>query len=292
MTSNSTKGILLVASSAIVWSTGGLIVRLIEKADNWTIVFWRSATAVLFLAAYLALSDGRRTLNNLGSMGWPGFAVGLCFCCASISLVVALKLTTVANVLIIMSSSPLIAAGLGRVVLKEPVSLASLLAILGTALGILLIVWQSAGSEATAALWGNLLALVIACAYATAVVLIRLHPDVKMTPAVLLGMMMAAILVAPVSAPGSVTFKDAALLFLFGALNLGLGLVLLVAGARLITATQTSLLGTLEPIAGPLWVWLFLNERPAALTLLGGTIVLASLLGHTISEMQRPARAR
>ncbi len=103
---------------------------------------------------------------------------------------------------------------------------------------------------------------------------------------------MAAIVAAPLSAPASVTFSDAALLLLFGALNLGLGLVLLVTGARLITATQTTLLGTLEPIAGPLWVWLFLNERPAALTLLGGAIVLAALIGHTVSEMQRPARAR
>ena len=201
MASNSTKGIVLVASSAIVWSTGGLIVRLIEHADNWTIVFWRSATAVLFLVIYLAARDGRRALGQFARMGWPGVSVGLCFCCASISLVVALKLTTVANVLIIMSSSPLIAAGLGRVVLREPVSSTSLLAILGTALGILLIVWQSLGTDASAALLGNLFALVIAFAYAVAIVLIRRHPDIQMTPAVLLGMVMAAIAVAPVAAP-------------------------------------------------------------------------------------------
>ena len=287
MTSETTKGILLVASSAIVWSTGGLIVRLIEHADSWTIVFWRSATAVLFLVVHMALRDGRRAFGFLAGMGWPGISVGICFCCASISLVVALKLTTVANVLLIMSSSPLIAAGLGRVVLAEPVSPDTLLTILATVLGILLIVWQSAGTEATAALWGNLFALIIAFAYASAVVLVRRHPDVRMTPAVLLGMVMAAVAVAPLASPWSVTPWDAGLLLVFGALNLGLGLVLFVAGARLIPAAHAALLGTLEPIAGPLWVWLFLSEKPAALTLLGGAIVLRSLVWHTLSQMRR-----
>ena len=287
MLSDSTRGILLVASAALVWSTGGLIVRLIEQADNWTIVFWRSATAVLFLAAYLALIGGRRALAQITGMGWPGLAVGLCFCCASIALVLALKLTSVANVLIIMSSSPLIAAALSRLILKEPVSATTLMAILGTVLGILLIVWQSLGSEATSALWGNLFSMVIALAYAIAIVLIRLHPDIRMTPAVLLGMIMAAIAAAPAASPWNVSLGDAGLLFLFGAFNLGLGLALMVAGARLLPATQTSLLSTLEPIAGPLWVWLFLNERPPSLTLVGGAIVLASLLWHTLSQIQR-----
>ena len=117
--------------------------------------------------------------------------------------------------------------------------------------------------------------------------LIRRHPDIQMTPAVLLGMVMAAIAVAPVAAPASVTPRDAGLLFLFGALNLGLGLVLLVAGARLISATQSALLSTLEPIAGPLWVWFFLDEEPAVLTLVGGAIVLGSLLWHTLSQIRR-----
>jgi drug/metabolite transporter (DMT)-like permease len=287
MAADSTKGILLVASSAIVWSTGGLIVRLIEDADNWTIVFWRSATAALFLVAFMAIRDGREALGRFARMGWPGLAVGLCFCCASISLVVALRLTTVANVLLIMSSSPLIAAALGRVVLKEPVSQASLLAILGTVVGILLIVWQSFGPAATAALAGNLFALAIAFSYAGAIVLIRMRPEVRMTAAVLLGMVMATVAVAPLATPWHVTLTDGLLLFWFGVLNLGLGLALMVSGARLISAAQTSLLGTLEPIAGPLWVWLFLGEQPAALTLLGGAIVLGSLVWHTLSQVRR-----
>jgi drug/metabolite transporter (DMT)-like permease len=287
MPSDSKKGILLVASSAIVWSTGGLIVRLIEYADSWTIVFWRSTTAMLFLVLLLVLRDGHRALGFLAGIGWPGFCVGFCFCCASISLVVALKLTSVANVLLIMSSAPVIAAGLGWSVLREPVSTATILTILATVLGILLIVWQSLGTEGTSALWGNVFALLIAFSYASAIVLVRMRPQVRMTPAVLLGMMMAAVAVAPAASPWSVTAKDAVLLFLFGAFNLGLGLALFVAGARLIPAAHAALLGTLEPIAGPLWVWFFLNEKPAAMTLSGGAIVMVSLVWHTLSHMHR-----
>ncbi|HET7718018.1 MAG TPA: DMT family transporter, partial [Bauldia sp.] len=74
-----------------------------------------------------------------------------------------------------------------------------------------------------------------------------------------------------------------ALLALFGAGQLGVGLILLVTGARLIPATQSALLGMLEPILGPAWVWIFLGEEPATMTLVGGAIVVASVFANTIS---------
>jgi drug/metabolite transporter (DMT)-like permease len=271
----------------LVWSTGGLIVRLIEHADSWTIVFWRSVTAVLFLAAYIQLRNGGRVFQHFADLRWPSFAVGFCFCCASLSLVIALKLTAVANVLLIMSSSPVMAAGMGRMVLRERVSGSTSLSIAATVVGILLIAWQSFETEAPTARWGNVFALAIAFSYASAIVLIRLHPATQMTPAVLLGMVLATAAVTPLASPWSVTLRDAGLMVLFGAFNLGLGLALFVAGARLIPAAHTALLGTLEPLAGPFWVWLVLDEQPARLTLLGGAIILASLLWHTLSQLRR-----
>jgi drug/metabolite transporter (DMT)-like permease len=203
-----------------------------------------------------------------------------------VSLVIALNLTTVANVLLIMSSAPLIAAALAHAVLKEPVSTRTLLTIAATVVGILLIVWESVTPAASTALWGNAFALLIALSYASAIVVIRLHPATQMTPAVLLGTIIATVVVTPLATPVSVTLRDAGLMFLFGAFNLGLGLALFVAGARLIPAAHTALLGTIEPLTGPLWVWLALDERPAGLTLLGGAIVLCSLVWHTLSHLK------
>jgi drug/metabolite transporter (DMT)-like permease len=103
------RGLLLVASASVVWSTGGLIVRLLDT-DSWTTIFWRSLTAAAFLLALLLWREGWRGLDGFRRMGVPGLVVGACFATASIALVVALSLTTVAKTLVILSASPLIAA--------------------------------------------------------------------------------------------------------------------------------------------------------------------------------------
>jgi drug/metabolite transporter (DMT)-like permease len=81
-----------------------------------------------------------------------------------------------------------------------------------------------------------------------------------------------------------------AVLFAFGALNLGLGLALFVTGARLVPAAVAALLGVSETMLGPLWVWLFFGEEPAARTLLGGSVVLAALVAHLGWQMRAPQR--
>jgi drug/metabolite transporter (DMT)-like permease len=73
-----------------------------------------------------------------------------------------------------------------------------------------------------------------------------------------------------------------ALLFAFGALNLGLGMVLFATGARLVPAAIAALIGTTEPVLGPLWVWLIHDETPSRATLLGGAIIVLALLSHLL----------
>jgi drug/metabolite transporter (DMT)-like permease len=84
--------------------------------------------------------------------------------------------------------------------------------------------------------------------------------------------------------------SDLALLFAFGALNLGLGLSLFVTGARLIPAALGALVGSIEPVLGPLWVWIVHGEIPSARTLIGGSVVLTALLVHLIFEWSRQTR--
>ncbi len=104
-------GILLVAGSAIVWSFGGAIARFLEVDDSWTIVFWRSLFAALFLLAFMLWRDGPRgTMALFKGMGLAGLGVALCFAIASSSFVVALAYTTVANILLMQAGVPLIAA--------------------------------------------------------------------------------------------------------------------------------------------------------------------------------------
>lgn len=277
-------GLLLVAASAVIWSTGGLILRLVGETDDWTVIFWRSVSACVFLLAFMAVRDGRATPGLFRAMGLPGLAVGACFACASISLVVALSLTSVAKTLLIMSAAPLVAALLGRVFLGEAVRRATWATIAAVAAGVAIMV---SDAEGEGALLGNLFALLIAISYAGAIVITRRHHAVRMTPAVCTGTAIAVAVSAPLAMPLSVPAPDLALLVGFGAGQLGLGLALFVSGARLIPAAATALIGTIEPILGPLWVWVFLAERPTGAALLGGGIVLISVVTNTLLDLRR-----
>ncbi len=277
-------GLVLVAASAVIWSTGGLIVRLVGAADDWTVIFWRSASACAFLLIFMLLRDGRAVPGLFRAMGLPGLAVGVCFACASVSLVVALSLTSVARTLLIMSAAPLVAAVLGRVFLGETVRPATWASIAAVAAGVAIMVSDAEGGGALA---GNLFALLIAVAYAGAIVITRRHHAVQMAPAACTGTAIAVVVSAPLAAPMSVGAGDLALLVAFGAGQLGLGLALFVSGARLVPAAATALIGTLEPILGPLWVWALLAERPTGAALLGGGIVLASVVANTLIDLRR-----
>ena len=278
------RGVLLVAASAVIWSTGGLIVRSLST-DPWTTIFWRSVTATLFLLVFLFVRDGRQAFRLFRKMGLPGALVGLFFACASVGLVVALSLTSVAQTLVIMSSSPLIAAVLGRVVLDERIRPAAYLSIGGVMLGIAVMMSSDLGADRSLA--GALVALAIAFSLAGAVVTTRRHPDIRMTPAACTGTVIAMLVSLPFATPSSAGGHDLALLTLFGAGQLGGGLVLFLAGARLIPAAQSALIGMLEPILGPAWVWLVIGEEPRPMTILGGSIVILSVLANTLTGLRR-----
>lgn len=278
------RGIALVVGAALLWSTGGLVVRSLETTDTWTIVFWRSATASLFLLLYMLMRHGRQTPSLFSHMGWPGWIVGLCYTWASISLIIALAHTSVAKALIILSSGPIVAALLGRIVLGERVSWLSWIAIFASAGGITLMVSDSYGHGSVI---GDLAAFGIAVAQAIAVVTMRRHRDIKMMPAMLVATSLAALIALPLAGKLAVSAWDAVLLTFFGAGQLGLGLAMFSIGAPLIPAAQAALLNVVEPILGPLWVWLALGEQPSDSALLGGAIVLTALSVHTAADLMR-----
>ncbi len=281
------RGLLLVATAALLWSSGGLIVRSLDSADPMTTVFWRSVTAFVFLIGFMTMREGRNVPRQFLRMGFPGIVVALCYALASTALIIALDLTSVANVLVIMSSAPLFSALLAWLVLGERISAVSWLAVLATLGGITLMVSDSLGRGAIA---GDLVALTIALSQAVAVVTIRRHRGIAMTPAMSLATLIAALAVLPFASPLQTSLHDLALLTVFGAGQLGLGLALFAFGAPLLPAAQTALLNVLEPIFGPIWVWLLIGERPSQAALIGGGIVLTALLVH-IGNGLRTARA-
>jgi drug/metabolite transporter (DMT)-like permease len=287
------SGTLLVLGSAVVWSFGGAIARFISIDDVWTIVFWRAAWGALFLIGFLVARDGLLgTVQLFRKMGIPGIGVALCFATASTSFIVALSYTTVANILLIQAGVPLIAALLGRLLFNERVAAATWLAIAAVILGVGIMVSDSIDTKVS--LIGSALSMLIALAFASATVITRHYANVRMTPACCLGTLFSVAVSAALAEGFYVTARDMGLLFAFGALNLGLGLALFATGARAVPAAVTALIGTTEPVLGPLWVWLIHNEIPSRLTLVGGSIVVLALITHLLLQfsLQRNGRSQ
>jgi drug/metabolite transporter (DMT)-like permease len=285
------RGRLLVGAAAVCWSTGGLIARLVDT-DPWTTVFWRGLFCAAFLVAVTALREGRRTPGVFVGMGLPGLAMAVCFATASTCFIMALHRTSVANVLIIQSLSPFMAGLLGWLWMGERVAGRTWAAMGVALLGSVIMVSRYFYAEAAAgSLGGDLLAFTVALAFAAATVILRRHRHIQMLPAAALSAALASLVTAFSSRPGAAGAGDLLLLALFGSGQLGLGMILFTTGARRIPVAEAALIGVLESVLGPVWVWLAIGENPGLLSLVGGAIVLAALAGHTLADLRLEWRA-
>lgn len=286
---HSQRGMLLVAGSAIVWGFGGTIARFLSVTDSWTVVFWRSIFAALFLLGFMLWRDGLRgTISLFKTMGWAGLGVALCFGTASSSFVIALAYTTVANILLMQAGVPLIAALITWLLFHEKIARSTWLAIAAVIFGVAIMVSESFTGKVSPI--GDGLALLIAFLFATATVITRRQAHVQMMPAVCLAVTLAALVSGIMTSSFLVSVPDFALLVAFGAINLGAGLAMFVTGARLIPSALAALIGTLEPVLAPVWVWIIHHEVPSVRTLIGGAVVFLALLVHLLLDWQMQRR--
>jgi len=281
------RGALLVACAAVCWSSGGLIARLVTTTP-WTTSLWRSLFATLFLAVVLRIVRGRGIVAQWRDGGRPIVAVAACMALASTCFIFSLAYTSVANTLILISTGPYVAGLLGWLMLGERVAPRTWIT-MGVALAGAMVMVSDSYSRG--AIVGDLLAIVMAVSFATATVLVRSRPETPMAPASALATTLTALVALPFSEPLRTTARDLGLLAAFGVGNYGLGFLLFMAGARLIPAAQSALVGMLETVLGPLWVWLVLDERPGVATLVGGALILAALLANTLLELTTPRKS-
>ena len=282
------RGVAMVAGAAIVWSTGGLIVRHVD-ADSWTIVFWRGAFAALTLLVYLGMRDGRNMFALFRGLGLGGLGVAACFGTASLSFVIALHHTSVATILFLQSASPLIAGVLAWLWLGERMTWVKVAAMLLALVGVGITV---SDQETNGDLLGIVLSVVIMICFALATVLVRRFRHVRMTPATCLSALCLVAVGGTMGSPASVDGTELVLLFLFGACQLGIGFILFTNGARLIPAGEAILLSMVESILAPIWVWVWptLHEYPGDRALVGGTLVIAAVIWNTLAEMGQAKR--
>src|SRR5437667_230089 len=280
------RGALLVACAALCWSSGALIVRLVATPP-WTTSLWRSFFASVFLALVLWLVRGRGIVGQWRDGGMPVVIAAMCMAVSSTCFIFSLAHTSVANTLILMSTGPYVTGLLGWIVLGERVALRTWLLMGVTLAGAVVMV---SDSYLRGTILGDLLAIVMATSFAIATVIIRRHPAIQMAPAAVLATTLTFLIALPLAAPLETAPRDLALLAFFGIGQFGAGFLLFMAGARLLRAAQSSLIGMLEIVLGPLWVWLVLSERPPAASLTGGALILAALLVNVLFDLVTPGR--
>jgi len=271
--------VLLLATSALIFSTGGLFIREIDHPHAWQTVFWRSLSACVSLSLLIIWRERSNPLRAVVRIGRPGWAVAGAFCLSSISMVVALTKTSVAIVLVIFALSPLAAAVIAWILIGERVRNYTWVAIGTTVAGVAFMVSGPGVGGSTS---GALIALVIPLAFGYGTVMIRRHSEIAMAPAMLLSAAISSLVSLPFAHPFDISRHDLLLLLTFGFAQLGIGLAMFSIGAARAPATDVALLSMLEPIMGPVWVWIFVSEYPGVPALIGGGIVFVALALHTI----------
>ena len=278
------RGQVFIALAAVAWSTAGVMQRELSL-DTTTQVAGRAFFAFLALAAFVIVSNRSRTIASFRSMGVAGLAVAVCVAIASSSFIVALNHASVANVLFMQAVAPIAAAVLAWIALGDSVTRRAWVAMAVALLGVALMV----GGPDSGGAVGIGASLVMTLLFAVSLVITRHRRDISMAPAICLSQLLVVITLAPLSDPAAVTRHDVRFLALLGVGQMGLGLVFLTMGARLISASEVALISLLEVVLGPLWVWLAFSEVPATTTFLGGAVVVFAVL---LQATERTSRAR
>ena len=274
-TSHKMKGVLLCLCGIILLSPDSLLLRLIG-ADLWTLAFWRGGLSAVGLAVAVLLMEGPRPgQQQLLRLTRQGVVVAVSFAIANLAFIFSIQNTAVANTLVIMSLSPLFAALLSYFFFREPISTGTWLAAVAIFLGLTMVFY---GSLATGGVVGDLAALITSICVAISLVLMREHRDISMVPALAWSSGLACLAALPFALPASLSGTALMLMLVLGLIVLPASLTMIGLAPRYLPAPEVSLILRLEALLAPLWVWLVLGEVPSRQTLIGGGIILTTLI--------------
>ncbi len=272
----------------LLWSIAGVVTKRLDSAASFEVTFWRSAFNALALVVILSFMRGPRALlRELAGGGWPLVISSLCWCVMFTAFMVALTLTTVANVLITMALGPLFTALLAAATLRHRLPGRTWVAIVVAGMGVAWMVGEPMLEMQKQHLLGMLVALCVPTAAAVNWTMLQ-HlntgartraqgPAKDLIPAVLGGAVLSALVTLPLAWPPSASASDMAWLAVLGTFQLAIPCVLAVALARTLSGPELALLALMEVVFGVAWAWLGTSETPSLGVVGGGILVLGSL---------------
>ncbi len=278
------RAVLLMVVVTLLWSTAGVVTRHLEHAQRFEVTFWRSFFTVLSLLVILPLAQGRGLFGRIRRGGAALWFSGLCWCGMFTFFMVAIMLTTVANVLVTMSLTPLLTALGARIFIGHRILPRTWVAIVVAGCGIGYMYASQLGQGVSLA--GTLIALCVPISGAANWTITQhAHAqghDVDLVPAVLMGAVLSTLITLPLALPFQASLHDLGLLASLGLFQLAIPCVLVVLCARVLKAPEVALLGLLEVIFGILLAWVGAGEVPGHDVFVGGSLVIGALVANEL----------
>jgi drug/metabolite transporter (DMT)-like permease len=287
------RAVALMVLVTLLWSTAGVVTRHLEQARSFEITFWRSFFTVLSLLVILPVFQGREVFARMARGGAALWLSGLCWSVMFTAFMVALTLTTVANVLVTLAVGPFFTAVLAWLFAGHRIAARTWAAIVVAGIGIAWMFGSQLSLGAGPQLIGTLVALCVPLAGAvnwTVVQRSQAHGrHIDLVPAVMVGAVLSSALTLPLAYPFSASTHDIGLLALLGLTQLAIPCVLSVVCARVLKAPEISLLALLEVLFGIVLAWLGAGEVPSTTVFAGGALVIGALvINEWLGWRQRP----
>ena len=267
----------------LMWSIAGVVTRHLEQAQSFEVTFWRSFFTVLSLLVILPFFQGRVVFSKIRHAGWALWLSGACWSVMFTAFMVALTLTSVANVLVTLAIGPFLTALIARIFIGHRIPARTWGAIFVAGAGIAYMYGaQMEGGQ----LAGTLVALCVPIAGGINWTITQRSSaqgeQVDLVPAVLVGAVISSLLTLPLAMPLRASAHDVGLLALLGLVQLAIPCALAVMCARVLKAPEIALLALLEVIFGIVLAWLGADEVPSQTVLAGGALVIGALVANEV----------
>jgi len=269
------KGILITVLGVIILSPDAVLIRLADS-DGWSLLFWRGISYALGVSLIVWITNGSQALHVCRQIGKGGLLIGFLAGIAAGTFLFAIEYTSIANTLVIISTSPVMIAIVAWIMLKEKISLVTFISMLIVFMGIYIVMSENFGGSN---LKGDIYALITAVIMGVTFTLTRKYKDLDMVPTNIVGGLVASI-IALMFADTLVLSSDAMIYIVATGIILSISFSLIVIAPRYIPAAEVGMIMPLETVLGTLIAWIAINEIPSDSALIGGSIVIATLFYH------------
>ena len=278
---NEILGTLCLLAAGFFLSFGGLLIKLVDEASTMQITSYRSITFSLVALIYILIKFKKQTPQAFIQIGSSGLLLVLILTLSNIFFVFGMSNTSVANAVFIMSTGPLWAAVASYFYLKKIIGTKTIIAILGSMFGIMIMFSQ--GLDSSRGL-GNMIILGVPICFAAQLTIINKKSNIDFMPSTFLAGILIIVIGLFFIEEHTISSRDLFIVLFMGAFQVGLGFLLITVGSRYIPPHRAALYVLLEPILAPIWAWIGIGEKPPIIELVGGLIVFSFVAWRLIDQ--------